>query len=77
MIGFKNTNNKIVPKETIVNTNLPNVEELIQMKGLQTAHLILSEYLSPDKYPLMKGDERDVFFMKKLRKIKELYFENL
>lgn len=78
MIGFKNTNNKVMVVEPHeVKTNLPNVEELIKMKGLQTAHLVLQEYLCTHSYPLMRGDERDAFFIKKLRKIRELYFESL
>lgn len=78
MIGFKNTNNKLaVQEEPAVSTNLPDVEELIRMKGMHEAQKVLQEYLSPFFYPLLRDQERDVFFMKRLRKIRERYFEIL
>lgn len=78
MIGFKNTNNKLaVIEEPQVQTNLPCVEDLIRMKGIQEANRIMQEYFCSSSYPMLRDEKRDCFFMERLRKIKERYFDEI
>ncbi|WP_312148805.1 hypothetical protein [Empedobacter sp.] len=77
MIGYKNTNNKLQLRQEVVEKEDYEVEDLIKMKGVQMAHQVLLEYFSESAYPLMINENRDEFFMKKLRKIRERYFESI
>lgn len=76
MIGFKNTNNKVQLYKPAQEERL-NADDIIYIKGIQTAQQVLMEYFSTDTYPLLRGEDRDAFFIKKLRKIKERYFDEI
>ncbi|MCZ2084145.1 MAG: hypothetical protein LC112_07705 [Flavobacteriales bacterium] len=77
MIGFKNTNNKVAVIEPQPQTDLPCVEELIKMKGFQEAQKIMLEYFDQGNYPLLRAEKRDCFFIERLRKVKERYFDEI
>ena len=76
MIGFKNTNSKLELVEPQVQSNLPNVEDLIKMKGMQEVQKLVHQYFN-HAYPLLNPEERDLLFTKQLRKIKERYFDKI
>ena len=78
MIGFKNTNNKLaVIEKPQERAELPCIEDLIKMKGFQEANRIVTEYFSSGAYPMLRDEKRDCFFMERLRKIKERYFDEI
>lgn len=45
-------------------------------KGMQIGIQTLKEFLDSTYHPALRGTERELFFMGRLRNIKELYFEN-
>ncbi len=51
------------------------VANLLKQEGMVKAITILNEYFSSSYLPLMRGGERDIMYIAKLRKIKERYFE--
>lgn len=78
MIGFKTQTTQVQQLQQAQNPvmqEIPQIDDLVKMKGLQQAQTILLEYMSDYSYPLLQGEERDKFFMNRLRKVKERYFE--
>ncbi|WP_300977424.1 hypothetical protein [Flavobacterium sp.] len=77
-IGFKNTNNKVevyqAPSEPVLNTKEVSVEQMMKLKGYEQGWQILQEYFNEYMYPLLNGDQRDAFFIERLRKTRERFF---
>ncbi|RTY80699.1 hypothetical protein EKL97_10565 [Flavobacterium sp. LS1P28] len=81
-IGFKVTDNKlavITPEQEMENKfGKPQeltFEEVLELKGYEQGLQLLKDYFCKYSYPLLNGEQRDAFFMDKLRKTRERFFE--
>lgn len=81
-IGFRQSNTDLSNETEVKLNNSSNLEiderladRIVKMKGWQKASKILEEYFRNDMYPFLKDEKRDDFFIKKLSKIRERYFE--
>lgn len=71
--SYKNTNYQL----NLIENNTPDVETLIKIKGMQEGIKILQMYFDNKNYPLLNLEQRTSFFMEKLQKIKERYFDDI
>lgn len=81
-IGFKVTDNKlavITPEQELEhkfsNTQELTFDQMLQVKGYEQGLEILQEYFNRYSHPMLKGEQRDLFFLEKLRKTKQRFFE--
>jgi hypothetical protein len=78
-IGFKVTDNKVAIYEQAnsndysTQTNDLNFEQLMKIKGMEKAIAVIQDYFSSHKFPLV--EDRDKFFIEKLKDIKRRFFE--
>ncbi|PDS26488.1 hypothetical protein [Flavobacterium branchiophilum] len=79
-IGFKVTDNKLAviePNEEFVNFSLTNdvsFEQMMKLKGLEQAILLIKQYFNGHK-PLV--DNRDEYFFKQLVEIRNRFYNPL
>lgn len=76
-IGFKVTDNKLAVIEEHFEEEYITAEEILRAAGREKLLKLVDEYTTPYAYPLLKGDRRDEFFIERLRRINERYFEPL
>ena len=81
-IGFKVTDNKlavITPEQEMENKfGKPQeltFEQALELKGYEKGFQLLKDYFCKYSYPLLVGEQRDSFFIDKLRKTRERFFE--
>ena len=81
-IGFKVTDNKVAvitpEQEMEYKFGKPQeltVEDALKLKGYEQGLQLLKDYFDNYAYPLLNGEQRDTYFMNKLRKTRERFFE--